>query len=64
MKIRRNYHLFINSMTRMAFWGGTAFNYRISQATLGELYDCSLTELKNNIKLLKNNGFTVSQQKY
>jgi len=59
MKIRKQYTLFINGLTATAFWGGSGFNNRISRATLGTIYDCTLSELKSNIKQLTSTGFLV-----
>lgn len=64
MKIRKNYILFVNEMQRTAFYGGKKFDARISKATLGEIFDCSFRDLKNNIKKLKELGFKVSQRKW
>lgn len=64
MKIRKSYVLYINNATKMCFYGGDAFNNRISKITLGEIYDCSLHQLKNNIRILENNNFSILKMKW
>ena len=64
MKIRKNYVLFINPMLGTAYYGGDKFNKRISAATLGKIYDCTFSELKHNIKILKNRGYIISKINY
>ena len=64
MKVRKNYVLFINGFTNTAFYGGDKFNRRISRATFGDLYDCTLTQLKINIKMLLKNNVTVLKMKW
>jgi len=64
MKIRKNYILFMNPMLKTAYYGGYKFSKRISKATLGHIYDCSFSELKHNIKILENRGYTISKRNY
>lgn len=58
MKINRQYTLYINRME------GSAFNTRISRATFGEIYDCTLSQLKSNIHMLAKQGITSYCRKY
>jgi len=64
MKIRKTYTLFINPMLGTAFFGNDKFSRRIDKATLGEIYDCTLSELKQNLKILLNRGYTVLKMNY
>lgn len=64
MKIRKSYVLFVNPMLGTAYYGGGKFDARISQATLGDIFDCTFVELKDNIKLLIKRGYTVSKRTY
>ena len=64
MIVRKNYVLFINGFTNTAFYGGDKFDRRISHATLGVIYDCTFTQLKNNIKMLLKNNVTVIKMKW
>ena len=63
MKIRKNYTLFINHSIKTAFYSGYIFNKRISKTPLGHIYDCSLNELKHNIKVLKKKRICCIQKK-
>lgn len=51
-------------MTAMAFYGGSKFDARISRATFGTIIDCTLSQLKNNIKLLIKQGFGIICMKH
>ena len=64
MKIRKRYTLFINPMLGTAFFGNDKFSKRINDATLGEIYDCTLSELKQNLKILLNRGYTILKTNY
>jgi len=64
MRILNRYTLFINDMTKTAFYGGSKFDARISKATLGKIYDCNLSQLKANIKILLKEGYIVSCMKH
>ena len=64
MKIRKQYVLFINPMLGMAFYGNHKFSRRINEATLGEIYDCTFSELKENLRHLLNRGYTISKRNY
>jgi len=64
MKIRKQYVLFINPMLGTAFFGNHKFSERINEATLGEIYDCTFSELKQNLKMLLNRGYTISKRNY
>ncbi len=64
MKINKKYILFINPVLKMAYYGTEKFNTRISKATLGYIYDCSFSQLKNNLKILIKNGYIASQRKW
>lgn len=64
MKIRKTYALFINHMLGTATYGNNKFGRRIDDATLGVIYDCTFSELKENLHRLLNFGYTISQRKY
>ena len=64
MKVRKTYCLYINNMLRTAYYGNTRFAMRISVAEFGKIYDCSLHDLKGNIKRLRREGYTVSPRNY
>jgi hypothetical protein len=64
MKIRKKYTLFVNSMLGAAFYGGKKFSRRIDDATLGEIYDCTFSELKQNLQMLSRRGYTIFKMKY
>ena len=64
MKIRKQYVLFINPMLGTAFFGNHKFSGRINEATLGEIYDCTFSELKQNLKMLLNRGYTILKMNY
>lgn len=64
MKIRKSYVLFVNPMLGTAYYGGGKFDNRISKATLGDIFDCTFAELKDNIKILIKRGYTVSKRTY
>jgi len=64
MKIRSNYTLFINPMLGTAYYGNGKFSRRIYRATLGLIYDCNLSELKQNIRNLQERGYTISSRNY
>jgi len=51
-------------MLRTAYYGNTRFAMRISVAEFGKIYDCSLHDLKGNIKRLRREGYTVSPRNY
>ena len=62
MKVRKNYVLYVNNMLGTACYGNSKFGLRISNATIGSVFDCTLTELKNNIKILSEKGYTISKR--
>ena len=64
MKIRKRYVLFINPMLGTAYYGNEKFDRRISQATLGDIIDCTFSELKHNLRMLVNRGYTISKRNY
>ncbi len=64
MKIRKTYTLFINPMLGTALFGNHIFSRRINEATLGEIYDCTFSELKENLQFLLNRGYTISKRNY
>ena len=64
MKIRNKYVLYINRMLGVAYYGGKKFDRRISKATLGKIYDCTFSELKFNIKMLRDKGYEVYKRTY
>jgi len=64
MKIRKQYTLFINPMLGTAFFGNNKFSTRINEATLGEIYDCTFSELKQNLKMLLNRGYRILKMNY
>lgn len=64
MKIRKNYWLYINPMLATAFYGNDKFGSRISTATFGQLYTCTLFQLKQNLKRLSSTGFSVYKRNY
>lgn len=51
-------------MNGTAFYGGKKFSSRISNASFGNIFDCTLTELKENIKTLRERKYTVYKRKY
>ena len=63
MKIRKNYILYV-SQRGDAFYGGRKFESRIGEPSLGTIIDCTLSELKANVKRLRENGYSVIQQKW
>ena len=64
MKIKKNYLLYINSQTKTAFYGNSKFENRISNSTLGLLYDCTLRELVENLKRLEEEGYTLMKMNH
>lgn len=64
MKIRKYYVLYVNNMNQTAFYGNARFNARISAATFGVIYDCTLTELKHDIRILRDLNYYVTNRKY
>ena len=62
MKIRPKYTIFVNGFTSVVFWGGRKINSWIhsnQKNIVGEIYDCNLNELKDNLKYLESNGFLI-----
>lgn len=61
MKISKKYVLWINTYSSFAIYGTKKLNARIYNIpfTMGYILDCSLEDLKYNIKFLKNNGINV-----
>lgn len=64
MKVSKNYVLFVNNMLGVAYYGTRKFGNRISSTTFGDTFDCSLGQLKKNIKILKKQGFSVYSRDY
>ena len=64
MKIRKKYVLYINDMLGTAYFGNSSFSARIAHASIGEIIDCTLSELKHNIRLLLKRGYKVSKRNY
>ena len=64
MKISKKYVLFINSITKHAFFGTEKFDLRISKVKFGQIYDCNFLQLKKNLKYLEENGYTISKKKW
>lgn len=65
MKIRKQYTLYINSMLGTATFGSPyKFGWRIDNATIGEIYDCTYRELIENLRMLNSRGYRISQRKY
>jgi len=54
MKIRNKYTMVVNGFTQVVFWGN--FN---TKGFLGEIYDCSLHELKHNLNILSKQKFLI-----
>ncbi len=63
MKVRDNYTLYVNNLLGVAFFGGSSFNNRMLNATLGEIYQCDFSQLKYNIGVLQAKGFLVIKSK-
>lgn len=51
-------------MLGTATFGNSRFGDRMENATIGTLFDCNLSELKQNLALLKNRGYRVSHRNY
>lgn len=51
-------------MLGTATFGNNKFSYRISNATIGKIFDCNFSELKHNLKLLAQRGYNVAQRKW
>lgn len=68
MKVRKSYVLFINDVTNTAFYGGHKFDYRLHHehdlSMFGRVFDCTVTQLKNSIKMLLKNNVTVLKMKW
>lgn len=64
MKVRKNYVLYINPMLGTAYYGNNKFNIRISESTIGDIFDCTFNELKQNINILLRKGYTISKRNY
>lgn len=64
MKVRKNYVLFINDMLGTATFGNNRFGDRIENATIGKVFDCTLSELKYNLRILKNGKYRISHRNY
>ena len=64
MKTRKSYVLFVNPMLKTAYFGGRKFDSRISGATLGQIYDCTFSEMVENLKRLVARGYSVSKRTY
>lgn len=64
MKVRKNYVLYVNEMLGTASFGNNRFGNRISNATIGKIFDCTLSELKHNIKVLSKKGYSILKMNY
>jgi len=64
MKVRKNYVLFINPMLGVAYYGNSKFGRRVNNVTIGKVYDCTFSELKNNIKLLLKRNYSIFKRNY
>lgn len=64
MKIANNYTLYINPLLNTASYGTTKFNRRISKATFGTIIDCTLSQLKQNVRILTGSGYIVGMRKH
>lgn len=65
MKVRKKYILFINEVTNTADYGTNKLFKYINNLgiSIGSVYECNLTELKDNIKYLNNKGIIVNKRK-
>jgi len=59
MKIRKNYTLYVNPMLGSACYGNMKFNRRIINASIGEIYICTFSELKKNLLILQERGYSI-----
>ena len=64
MKIRKQYTLYINGFTMVAMYGNARFGRRIDSVTLGQIWDCNLSELKHNLKMLSKQGFYLTKRRW
>ena len=64
MKVRKKYTLYINSMLGVAYYGNKKFSRRIRNATIGMIFECTLTELKDNIRKLLKKKYLVGRRTY
>lgn len=51
-------------MLGTATFGNSKFSCRISNATIGKIFDCNFSELKHNLKILTQRGYNVTQRKW
>lgn len=59
MKVARNYILVVNHFTYSATYSTKSNKAKVWNQPLSNVYDCSLNELKHNIRLLRSKGLTV-----
>ena len=64
MKVRKTYPLYVNPMLGTATFGNSRFSRRIMGVTIGTVYDCTLDELKHNIRTLIKRGYTIAKRYY
>ena len=61
MKIRKKYVLYVNQMLGTAHYGGKEFDRRLyhGNVSIGEIFDCDFSELKNNLNYLLTRGYRI-----
>ena len=73
MKVNKNYVLYYNPFTTVAYFGTKKLNkyistlelkcYETNRSFVGNVIDCNLTQLKNNLKKLEEANFTILKYK-
>lgn len=59
MKVANNYILVVNNFTNSATYCTKLSEVKTLNQPLSNVYDCSLKQLKHNIRLLRSKGLTV-----
>lgn len=63
MKIRKKYILVINPLLMVAYYKKTASDIDVSRDSIVDVWDCTLGELKRNIRILERKGFHCLKSK-
>ena len=65
MKVAKKYVMYFNHQTQYVFYGRVnEYGKRIALATIGFVYECTFTELKQNLKTLTDKGYLSIKVKF
>lgn len=64
MKISKIYVIYINHSQKIVIYGGKEFSKRINKITIGFVFDCMFNELKSNLRLLSDQGYSINKRAY